>query len=947
MEKRQDANVKSQSAHDTSSTAVMSKSDENIYRWIVEHTQEGILMVDLSGVITYANQRMGKLLGYDVHDLTGRSIFDFIFEQDIPQFRKYLQEYRKIQTYGEHDVRFRRSDGSELWTLISLTPIHNPDGELTGLLGMFTDITDRKKTEQSLLESEARLKAIIESIPFDFWFMDNEGRYSLQNSVCATHWGNVIGRTLDDLPIDEAIKSIWRKNNHQVMDGRMVHEEIQYSINNQKRFFSNTAAPVISGDRLLGILGLNMDITEHKLMEEALKDSEAKFRALVENANDPIGIVQGTKLIYANPCFVSISEYTEEELLTMDIALLVHPEDRNLVLDRALRRQRGEQLPSHYEHRMITKHGKLRWMELSVARVELGGKPALIGIAHDVTDRRQTQDALQKSNEGLKLLAEMTNRLLIDEDPTQVIESLCLRILPIIDCDLFLNYLADEDKKYLRLNVYGGISTETAQAIEQVDYGVGVCGWAARGAQRVISEFIQQRVDPRTDLLRPLGVRCYASSPLFSREGRVMGTLSFGSRTKDRFSEEDLALIQAVTDQVAVGMERVRIESALRQSEEQLRIILQNTPAIVYMIDGDNRLRYINRRYEELLGLKNKEIRGRSVYEIFPEENASVFVTNDRMVLEKRVPMQFEERVPHPDGSIHVYTSVKTPFFDDQGRTLGVVGVSTDITDRKRGEENLKQWNEQLEERVQERTRELNRTVEDLKRSNEDLERFAYISSHDLQEPLRMIASYVGLLEYEYKSQLDTTAREYIHYAVEGAKRMSSLIKDLLEYSRVNTRGKPLEPTDCEKVLDQVLRQLQVKIQETHAVVKHDPLPTILADETQLSQVFQNLIDNAIKFHKKDEPPQIYIKSDRQNGYWLFSVRDNGIGIDKQYQDKIFVLFQRLHADRGKYPGTGIGLAIVKRIIERHGGQVRIDSKPNEGSTFYFTLPSCKEKENT
>lgn len=251
-----------------------------------------------------------------------------------------------------------------------------------------------------------------------------------------------------------------------------------------------------------------------------------------------------------------------------------------------------------------------------------------------------------------------------------------------------------------------------------------------------------------------------------------------------------------------------------------------------------------------------------------------------------------------------------------------VIITITDITDRKAAEEALLERSKELE------------------RSNQELEQFAYVASHDLQEPLRMVSSYTQLLARRYKGQLDSDADEFIAFAVDGAQRMQMLINDLLAYSRVSRKGQPFKPVNCEMVLKRVLAMLRQAISESKATITYDPLPTIIADGRQLLQLFQNLISNALKY-RSQTPPKIHIgfgaKSLAEGGGSLFWVEDNGIGIEPQYTERIFIIFQRLHS-RAEYPGTGIGLAICKKIVQRHGGRIWVESEFGKGSTFYFTI---------
>ncbi|HEY2647327.1 MAG TPA: CHASE3 domain-containing protein [Candidatus Acidoferrales bacterium] len=269
----------------------------------------------------------------------------------------------------------------------------------------------------------------------------------------------------------------------------------------------------------------------------------------------------------------------------------------------------------------------------------------------------------------------------------------------------------------------------------------------------------------------------------------------------------------------------------------------------------------------------------------------------------------------------------------------GIV-VGLEMAQRKRAEEKVRELNDDLEQRVADRTAELREQAKELARSNSELQQFAYVASHDLQEPLRMVASFTQLLAKRYGEKLDDDAREFINYAVDGATRMQTLISDLLNYSRVGTQGKPLVPTDCEALFKRVLESLQFTIDESGATILCDRLPMVMADPQQLGQLFQNLLSNAIKFHGA-EPSQIRISTERKGTEWKISVRDNGIGISQEHFDRIFVIFQRLHT-RTEYPGTGIGLAVCKKIVERHGGRIWIEPSPGGGSTFFFTIQAVE-----
>ncbi len=323
------------------------------------------------------------------------------------------------------------------------------------------------------------------------------------------------------------------------------------------------------------------------------------------------------------------------------------------------------------------------------------------------------------------------------------------------------------------------------------------------------------------------------------------------------------------------------------------------------------------------------------------------------VIHEKRMVLQNETSTNPPLGHMQITRQISMPIIYKE-RVLGLLQVANKETDYTSKDVGLLETlvkiiapvfdakvRREQEENARQRAEENLLTVnEKLKRSNEELEQFAYVASHDLQEPLRMVSSYVQLLARRYKGKLDSDADDFINYAVDGSERMKNLINDLLTVSRVTTQGQPFIRTNLTEVLNMILKNLTLKIQDNNAIIRSDPLPIINADATQIGQVFQNLIGNAIKFHG-DQRPEIHVGVKELKDLWQFFIQDNGIGIEPQNFDKLFRIFQRLNPNE-KYPGTGIGLAVCKRIVERHGGQIWVDSELGKGSTFFFSIPKIE-----
>jgi PAS domain S-box-containing protein len=368
------------------------------------------------------------------------------------------------------------------------------------------------------------------------------------------------------------------------------------------------------------------------------------------------------------------------------------------------------------------------------------------------------------------------------------------------------------------------------------------------------------------------------------------------------------------------------LERALQRSaaaEARFRGLLEAAPDCVVIVDLDGIVQMVNRQTEVLFGYPREELLGQPVEILMPERfrgrhyGHRTSYANDPHTRPMGIGLElFGRRKDATEFPVEISLSPMSS--EDESVVISII---RDVTRRKETEQRLRA------------------AAMDLARSNAELEQFAYVASHDLQEPLRMVASYTQLLGRRYKGRLDPDADEFIGFAVDGARRMQELINDLLAYSRVGTRALHVEALDTGQLVDQVIGDLAAAIADAGASVTRDELPIVRADGTQLRQLFQNLIANGIKFSRPDTPPDVHLSARRDRNAWTFTVSDNGIGIEAQYLDRIFVLFQRLHS-RGEYPGTGIGLAICKKIIERHGGHIDVESQPGTGTTFSFTIPA-------
>jgi PAS domain S-box-containing protein len=554
-------------------------------------------------------------------------------------------------------------------------------------------------------------------------------------------------------------------------------------------------------------------------------------------------------------------------------------------------------------------------------------------------ERKQAEEALQRSEEEAKRLAQenaimaeigriISSTLDIDEVYDRFAGTVSRLIdfdriaICIIDAEHQTGTVAYEMGKEISGRRFGEVFPLSQSVYEHI--------LKTRSGVLVQTEGTSEMEKRYPFLLASLrtGFRSMISVPLISKD-RVIGGLNLRSFKPNAYTERDLKIAEDIGIQIAGAIantllfaEQKRTEEALRESERKFKDLYDHAPLGYHECNAEGYITNINRTDQDMLGYTAEELIGLPIWKLSVNEDAVREQVMAKLAGTQPPSKELERTYRRKDGTTFPVLIEDRLILDEKGCIKGIRSTILNITERKR-----------MEAALREKT-------EELARSNEDLEQFAYVASHDLQEPLRMVASYVQLLAKRYGSKLDADANEFIDFAVDGAVRMRKLINDLLTYSRVGTQGKELSPTDSEAAFAQSVKDLEVTIEENGALLTHDPLPMVMADSPQLRQLFQNLIGNAIKF-RGNEPPRVHISASRNGSGWIFSVRDNGIGIAPEYSERIFIIFQRLHS-RQEYAGTGIGLAICKKIVERHGGHIWVESDVGKGATFCFSLPAVR-----
>lgn len=982
------------------------RESEIKYQRVVENAVEVIYTTDAKGNFTYGNSAALKITGYSLEELQRFNYLDLV----LPEHRQrltniYVGQFRERQPTSYVEFPFRSKSGKVIWFAQNASLVIE-DGKVAGFHIIARDITERKRMEEALRESEESYRTLIETSPDAIVVLDLNFEIIMANRQSYTLFGyegpkGVVGKNAltflaeeDRTRAMESAKILSEtgeiRDNEYIMlkkDGTTFPADIRASL--LKDSAGNPKARIL----------VVRDITERKRAEEALQKSEKAAQQLSqENAvMAEIGrIISSTlniediyeefaeearKLIPFDRIGISIIDYenktvyvpyfaglevpgikprhifplagsTAEKIIRARSSLLVSEKNREEVKD---------QTPTLLPY--------FRAGLQSIMRIPLFSKDQVIGILYFFCTKPDAYTETDlKLAEGIstQIAGAIANAQLFNE-LNRVMEALgeseerYRSILESIEdgyyeVDIAGNFTFFNDsmcqilgyskEEMMGMNNRQYTDQKNAKKLYQAFNKVFRTEQSAKGFEWEIikKDGTKRDIDASVSLIKDIsGNRIGFRGIVRDITERKQAEKALGESEKaaKRLAQEN-ALVAEIGRVISLTL---NIDELYERFAEEVQKLIPFERIVVNLINlelGTAAISYV-------AGL---EVEGRRPGDVFPLERSAIkeiIRTRSGLLIQPETAEELESQFPtlalgfqaglrsmmivplisgdavigalhFRAGKIKAYTDQDLRLSERIGRQIaGAIANARLFMELKRAEEALA------------------KKAEELARSNAELERFAYVASHDLQEPLRMIGSYLQLIERRYQGKLDQDANEFIAYAVDGANRLQRMINDLLAYARVETRGRSFERVDSEFTLKRALTNLKVAIEESSAQITHDSLPGVMADGSQLVQVFQNLIGNAIKF-RDEKPPHIHISAESKTNEWFFSLRDNGIGIDPQYKERIFVIFQRLHGNQ--VPGTGIGLSLCKRIVERHGGRIWVESEPGNGATFYFTIPT-------
>jgi PAS domain S-box-containing protein len=977
----------------------LGRSEER-FKLVFEKSTAGVSLTSPEGNVQKANEAFAKMLGYTVDELQTKNFSGVTFPEDLPETKKAVRALATGEKASYRlEKRYIHKDGSVVWADVSTAMMFDGAKQPMYLITTILDITERKKSQELVAESEEKYRTLFNSAEVGMYrskldgsgFMFGYTKAELMSGPALMRWANPEARK----KMLEVLKEKGSLNEYEieVITKTGEHRILLSSIRlfQEKGYLEGTA----------------IDITERKVAEKNLEESESRFRAVFERSTVGKSLTSPEgKLLKINTAFAQMLGYSLDEMQSINFVDITHPDDVEESRGCIRRLISGEISIYRFEKRYIHKNGSIVWADMSTSllRDEKNTPLYFITTIMDISVRKKMEMAVAESEEKFRSIFEQAQVGMViasgDKKFMKVNDKFC-KMLGYTAEELCKMGIADvtykeslerdmkgideqlegkrdiyaTEKRYVRKGgstVWASTNAAIVKKDGKFQYFVTIIEDISARKQ---AEELRQKSEVKLRRFYESGLvgvvywnmdgkitDCndrYLEMTGYTRKELETGTMDWSIMTPTEFAEADAAAVKELLETgvnknvyekayfrkdgstvpvvIACAMldeahydgvafvlditDRKKAERIVMKEKEKLQRYLTVTEAIVVELDTSGRIVSLNDKGCGVFNFKPGDETGINWFDICIDEETrpqvkAVFAK--LMSGEMQNTEFYENEIRTGVGSIRSFYWHNVIIKGKTNKIKGTLSSGIDVTEQRKVE------------------RELQKTLKNLERSNKELEQFAFVASHDLQEPLRAITGYIQLLDNKYTGKIDADADKYIKATVLGSNRMRDLINDLLAFSRIESSKKSLKKIDMNTIFDTVLFGMNRANAESGVEITKDNLPVVLADETHMVQLLQNLIGNGIKFHGTKKV-KIHVGVKDEGKEYIFSVKDNGIGIEPQYFEKIFVIFQRLHG-RDEYPGTGIGLSICKKIIERHNGRMWVESEPGKGSVFYFTM---------
>lgn len=900
------------------------KQQEEEFTLLFESAPEILVCGSPNGHFEKVNPAFCQLLGYTSKELTEQPFENFLHPADHDST---LKIYNKAKIgkgiSGGFVNRYRAKDGNYHWISWNTSDSFGEDGLF---FAYGRDITEMKEL-QDLFENSAQLARI--------------GSWEVDLQKDRLFWSDVT-KSIHELPpdfvpdLETALKFYtpgqMRDEINKVFEAAINNgtawdrELIISTAKGNNRWVRSIGRPEFRDDQCVKVHGSFQDIHQRKIAELALQKAYEERNNILESIGDGFFTVdEHFTVTYWNHQAEVLLETPREQIIGQNLWEMFDdaPDGPSVIhYNEVIKEQQVRNFEDYYAP-------VKRWFEISAYPLDSG----LSVYFKDITERKKAEADLQIKTKQLDAIANINTRLLNYADWLKVIDTSFTQIAEVVDADrvyYFKNSQNEATGEQFSSQVLEWSRDSVEPQIENPEL------------QDVPFEFLREFFEPMiqnkpfqglvADLKNPdlkamlieQDIKALLCLPI-TVDKKFWGFIGFDDCTNERiWSPEEVTFLHTITTNLATAIATYETSEELKTAYTERSNILESIGDAFFAVDRDWTVTYWNKQAEKVLGIQRDDIVGKILWDVY-DTHVSKFHAAYLKAMKTGKVMHFEEYYASTNSWFEV-----SAYPSDKGLSV----YFKDVSIRKVAEEQIRESNIRFEKL----NVELAKHAKDLELSNAELEQFAYVASHDLQEPLRMVTSFLTQLERKYEHQLDEKAQQYIYYAVDGAKRMRQIILDLLEFSRVGRIEEDKTTFDLNQLINDYCTLRQTTIEEKSAKISYSELPQITNYKAPITQVFHNLLDNGLKYVRDGVPPQISIEAIESEKHWEFSVKDNGIGIDEEYFTKIFVIFQRLH-EKSEFSGSGMGLAIVKKIIENLGGKIWLQSTPERGSTFFFTLP--------